>query len=89
VLWRLPWICMTDLSARGGNRMTKYEIILYWSDEDQAFVAEVPELAGCAADGPTREEALANAETVIAEWLEIARELGRPIPEPKGRLLFA
>jgi len=69
--------------------MTKYEIILYWSDEDQAFIAEVPELAGCAADGSTRQEALANAETVIAEWLEIARELGRAIPEPKGRLLFA
>jgi predicted RNase H-like HicB family nuclease len=69
--------------------MTKYEIILYWSHEDQAFIAEVPELAGCAAAGVTRQEALANAETVIAEWLETARELGRPIPEPKGRLLFA
>ena len=62
--------------------MTKYEIILYWSDEDQAFIAEVPELAGCAADGVTRQEALANVETVIAEWLETARELGRPIPAP-------
>ena len=69
--------------------MTKYEIILYWSGEDQAFIAEVPELAGCAADGATRQEALANAEIVIAEWLEAARELGRPVPEPKGRLLFA
>ena len=69
--------------------MTKYEIILYWSNEDEAFIAEVPELAGCAADGATRQEALANAETVIAEWIEIALELGRPIPEPKGRLLFA
>jgi predicted RNase H-like HicB family nuclease len=69
--------------------MTKYEIILYWSNEDNAFIAEVPELAGCAAGGSTRQEALANAETVIAEWLEVARELGRPIPEPKGRLLFA
>jgi predicted RNase H-like HicB family nuclease len=69
--------------------MTKYEIILYWSDEDRTFIAEVPELAGCAADGITRQEALANAEIVIAEWLETARELGRPIPEPKGRLLFA
>jgi predicted RNase H-like HicB family nuclease len=69
--------------------MTKYEIILYWSNEDQAFIAEVPELAGCAADGITRQEALAHAEAVIAEWLETARELGRPIPEPKGRLLFA
>ncbi len=69
--------------------MTKYEIILYWSDEDQAFIAEVPELPGCAADGPTRHAALANAEVVIAEWIETAQELGRPIPEPKGRLLFA
>jgi predicted RNase H-like HicB family nuclease len=69
--------------------MTKYEIILYWSGEDQAFIAEVPELPGCAADGPTRQEALTNAEAVIEQWLETARELGRPIPEPKGRLLFA
>jgi predicted RNase H-like HicB family nuclease len=69
--------------------MTKYEIILYWSDEDNAFIAEVPELAGCAADGATRQEALAKAEVVIAEWIETARELGRSVPEPKGRLLFA
>jgi predicted RNase H-like HicB family nuclease len=69
--------------------MTKYEIILYWSAEDEAFIAEVPELPGCAADGPTRQDALANAEKVIAEWLETARELGRAIPKPKGRLLFA
>ena len=69
--------------------MTKYEIILYWSADDNAFIAEVPELPGCAADGSTRQEALANAEVVIAEWIETARELGRTIPEPKGRLLFA
>ena len=69
--------------------MTKYEIILYWSDEDGAFIAEVPELPGCAADGATRQDAVAAAELVISEWLETARELGRPIPEPKGRLLFA
>ena len=69
--------------------MTKYEIILHWSNEDEAFIAKVPELAGCAADGATRQEVLANAEAVIAEWLETARELGRPIPDPKGRLLFA
>ena len=69
--------------------MTKYEVILYWSSEDEAFIAEVPELAGCAADGATRQEALANVELVIAEWLETARELGRSIPEPRGRLLFA
>jgi predicted RNase H-like HicB family nuclease len=68
---------------------TKHEIILYWSDDDQSFIAEVPELAGCAADGSTRQEALANVEVVIGEWIETAKELGRPIPEPKGRLSFA
>lgn len=69
--------------------MNTYEVILYWSREDNAFIAEVPELAGCAADGGTRQEALANVEIVISEWLEAAQELGRTIPEPKGRLLFA
>jgi predicted RNase H-like HicB family nuclease len=69
--------------------MSRYEIVMYWSDADQAFIAEVPELPGCAADGQTRQEALANAEVVIDEWLETARELDRPIPEPKGRLIFA
>ena len=69
--------------------MSKYEIIIYWSEEDQAFIAEVPELAGCLADGATYQEALANAEIIIDEWLESARDLGRPIPEPKGRLVFA
>ena len=69
--------------------MTKYEIILYWSDEDQSFIAEVPELPGCASDGSTRQEALANVEIVIDEWIETAMELKRPIPSPKGRLLFA
>ena len=69
--------------------MPKYEIILYWSREDQAFIAEVPELPGCEADGATYQEALANAEVVIQEWIETAKELGRLIPEPKGRLLFA
>lgn len=69
--------------------MTRYELILYWSDEDEAFIAEVPELAACAADGAIRQEALANVETVIEQWIETAREFGRPIPEPKGRLLFA
>ena len=67
----------------------KYEIIIYWSDEDEAYVAEVPELPGCAADGTTYTQALANAEVVIREWIETARELGRPIPEPKGHLLYA
>jgi predicted RNase H-like HicB family nuclease len=69
--------------------MPKYEIIIYWSQEDEAFIAEVPELTGCAADGPTYQEALSNVEIVIREWLETAKELGRPIPQPKGRLVFA
>jgi predicted RNase H-like HicB family nuclease len=69
--------------------MTKYEVILYWSEEDQVFIAEVPELPGCAADGATRQAALTSVERVIGEWIETATELGRPIPVPKGRLLFA
>ena len=69
--------------------MSKYEMIIYWSEEDQAFIAEVPELPGCAADGKSYQEALANAEIVTQEWLETARELGREIPTPKGRLVFA
>ncbi len=69
--------------------MSKYEIIIYWSEDDQAFLAEVPELPGCMGDGATYQEALANVEVIIQEWLETARELGRPIPEPKGRLLDA
>ena len=69
--------------------MIKYEVIIYWSDEDQAFIAEVPELAGCMADGQTYQEALNNAQVVIDEWIETAKELGRPIPEPKGRLIYA
>lgn len=73
------------------NRMPKpkYEVIIYWSEEDQAFIAEVPELPGCAADGKTYREALVNVEVVIEEWIETANELGRPIPQPKGRLVFA
>ena len=67
----------------------KYEIILYWSEEDHAYIAEVPELPGCAAGGKTYEQALANVETVIDEWIETAKELKRPIPEPRGRLLYA
>lgn len=69
--------------------MSKYEVIIYWSKEDQAFIAEVPELPGCAADGATYQKAVANVEIVIREWIETANELGRPIPEPKGRLIFA
>jgi predicted RNase H-like HicB family nuclease len=67
----------------------KYEIIIYWSEEDATFVAEVPELPGCMGDGSTYQEALSNAERIIEEWIDTAKELGRPIPEPKGRLLFA
>ncbi|MEO8661185.1 MAG: type II toxin-antitoxin system HicB family antitoxin [Bryobacteraceae bacterium] len=69
--------------------MTKHGVILSWSDADESFIAEVPELPGCAADGHTRQEALLNVEIVIAEWIETANELGRAIPKPKGRLLFA
>ena len=68
--------------------MPRYEIILYGSEEDQAFIAEVPELPGCAADGETYQEALQNIEVIMQEWIETAKELGRPIPEPKGRLMF-
>ncbi len=67
----------------------KYEMIIYWSKEDQAYIAEVPELAGCMADGQTYQEAVKNAEVVIKEWIERAQELGRPIPEPKGKLMYA
>lgn len=69
--------------------MSKYEIIIYWSVDDDAYVAEVPELPGCMADGATYQEALANAQVIVAEWIETAREIGRNIPEPKGRLVFA
>ena len=71
------------------KNISKYELIIYWSEEDKAFIAEVPELPGCAADGATYREAVANAEIVIREWIETAKELGRPIPQPKGRLLYA
>jgi len=71
------------------DRVVQYEIVLYWSKEDQAFIAEVPELPGCAADGATYQDALANVEVVIREWIETARELGRPIPQPRGRLMYA
>ncbi len=70
--------------------MSKYEVIIYWSEEDQAFIAEVPELPGCAAHGLTQETSLANAQEAIQLWLDTAKEYGDPIPEPKGRrLIFA
>ena len=67
----------------------RYEVIIYWSEQDQAFIAEVPELSGCAADGPSYQKALAAVEVVINEWIETAKELGRKIPKPRGRLLYA
>ena len=69
--------------------MNKYEIIVYWSDIDNAYIAEVPELAGCMADGQSYTEAIQNADTVIVEWLETARLLGRDIPSPRGKLQYA
>ena len=68
---------------------TKYEIIIYWSKEDNSFIAEVPELSGCLADGETYIQAIENVQLIIEEWIEAAEILGRPIPEPKGKLMFA
>ncbi len=67
----------------------RYELIIYWSRADECFVVEVPELTGCMADGATYQEAVANVELVIEQWLETAREFGRPIPEPRGKLAYA
>ena len=67
----------------------RYELIIYWSRADESFVVEVPELPGCMADGASYEEAVANAQVVIQEWIETARALGRPIPEPRGKLAYA
>ena len=69
--------------------MIKYEVIIYWSTEDQSFLAEVPELPGCMADGATYQEALKNVEVIIQEWMDTARKLGRKVPETKGRLMYA
>lgn len=68
---------------------TRYELIIYWSKDDESFVVEVPELPGCMADGQTYAEAVANAQEVINEWIETAHKLGRPIPEPRGKLAYA
>jgi len=68
---------------------SKYEIIIYWSKEDNSFIAEVPELSGCMADGKSYIEALQNVQVVISEWIETALSLGRTIPEPKGKLMYA
>ena len=80
---------MTSPSEAPSKPEHRYELIIYWSDQDAAFVVEVPELPGCMADGATYTEAVAAAEVVIREWIETARALGRPIPAPRGRLLFA
>ena len=71
------------------NNDIRYEIVLYWSQADEAFIAEVPELPGCAADGATYQEAVANAQVVIREWIQTAQELGRPVPQPRGKLMYA
>jgi predicted RNase H-like HicB family nuclease len=71
------------------NPMHRYEIIIYWSKDDNAFLAEVPELPGCMADGQSYKEALANVESIVEEWIETSQSLGRPIPEPKGKLMYA
>ena len=70
-------------------KMYKYELIIYWSDDDELYVVEVPELPGCMADGQTYEEAVQNAQRVISEWVETAESLGRQIPQPRGRLAYA
>lgn len=69
--------------------MSKYEVIIYWSEADSTYIAEMPELPGCMADGPSMGEALAAVEQVAREWIETAQELGRAIPVPKGRLVYA
>jgi Uncharacterized conserved protein len=70
-------------------KMYKYEVVVYWSEEDEAYIAEAPELSGCMADGATYEEALKNVQVIISEWMETAKTLGREIPIPKGRLVYA
>ncbi len=69
--------------------MHRYEIIIYWSKEDELYIAEVPELSGCVADGKTYKQALSNVEVIINEWIETAQSLNRPIPKPKGKLIYA
>jgi len=77
------------ISGRHDKNMYNYEILLYWSKDDEAFIAEVPELPGCMADGKTRAEAIKNAETIIMEWIETAIEDNEPIPVPRGKLMYA
>jgi len=70
-------------------KMYKYEVIVWWSEKDQSYIVEAPELSGCTSDGETYEEALRNVQLIISEWVETAKELGREIPEPKGKLMYA
>ncbi len=76
-------------NAKKTKNIFKYEIVVYWSDEDKSFIAEVPELPGCVSDGKSYNEAIKNAQVVIAEWIETAKSLGREIPKPKGKLMYA
>ena len=71
------------------DKMPKYEVIIYWSEQDNAFIAEVPELPGCMADGKTYQEVMKNTEVIIDEWIETAKMIGRDIPQPRGRLMYA
>jgi predicted RNase H-like HicB family nuclease len=67
----------------------RYEVIIYWSEPDHAFIAEVPELPGCMADGKTQQQALRNIDRISKEWIDTAEAFGRPVPKPRGRLMFA
>ena len=69
--------------------MLKYEVIVYWSNDDKAFIAEMPELPGCMSDGKTPQDAMKNINIVAQEWIDTAHAQGRPVPKPKGRLVFA
>lgn len=83
------FVLLSSVINWGCQMSSNYEIIIYWSEDDVAFVAEVPELPGCMADGRTYQEAVANVGVIIKEWIQTAKELGRPIPQPRGRLMFA
>lgn len=80
---------LQSLLCGTGVKMYKYERIIYWSEDDNSFIVEIPELPGCMADGETAGDAIANAEVVIREWLDVAKARGQKIPEPKGRLIYA
>jgi len=77
------------MSFTGRRKMCKYEVIVWWNEKDQAYIAEVPEIPGCMSDGGTYEETLKNVQLIISEWIETAKELGREVPEPKGKLMYA